>query len=73
MQNSHRPRLNWDDENEFLIPTGQPGSMMARLAAEQTGFGLLAPEHVVVLPPGRYRVIVIGDVANVEIVWRAGA
>lgn len=52
MQNNpHRPRRNWDDENEFLIPPGQPGSMMDHLAAEQAGFGLRAPKHIVVLPP----------------------
>lgn len=56
------PRIR-DDEDEFLIPPGQAGSLVDQLAPTET-------EHVFIMPEGMNVVILVGSVAEVVVVRR---
>lgn len=59
-----RPFVNFDSEDEFLIPPGQQGSLVDRLAPAET-------EQVFITPEGMNVVILVGSVAAVVVVRRA--
>ena len=52
-----------DDEDEFLVPPGQPGSLVDHLAPPEA-------EHVFILPHGTTRVVLVGPVDDVVVVRR---
>lgn len=52
-----------DEEDEFLVPPGQPGSLVDHLAPP-------AAEHVFILPHGINRVVLVGPVDGVVVVRR---